>query len=53
MVLSASIVLTLGAVHLIYTFWGPSLTPREPALQISMNQISPFVDERNVKVKER
>jgi hypothetical protein len=43
MVLSASIVLTLGVVHLIYTFWGPSLTPRDPALQISMNQISPFV----------
>jgi hypothetical protein len=43
MVLSASIVLTLGVVHLIYTFWGPSLTPRDPALQISMSQISPVI----------
>jgi hypothetical protein len=40
MVLSASIILTLGIVHLVYTFWGPKLTPRDPALQISMSQIS-------------
>jgi hypothetical protein len=43
MVLSASIILTLGAVHLVYTFWGPQLTPREPALQVSMSQISPVI----------
>jgi len=43
MVLSASIILTLGAVHLIYTFWGPNLTPREPTLQISMSQVSPVI----------
>jgi hypothetical protein len=43
MVLSASIIFTLGAVHLVYTFWGPKLTPREPALQISMSQISPVI----------
>jgi hypothetical protein len=43
MVLSASIVLTLGVLHLVYTFWGPSLTPRDPALQISMSQISPVM----------
>jgi len=43
MVLSASIVLTLGVLHLVYTFWGPSLTPREPALQISMSQSSPIL----------
>ena len=43
MVLSASIVLTLGIVHLFYTFWGPELTPRDPALQISMSQISPVI----------
>jgi hypothetical protein len=45
MVLSASIVLTLGVVHLVYTFWGPSFTPRDPALQISMRQISPVLTE--------
>jgi hypothetical protein len=43
MVLSASIVFTLGVVHFVYTFWGPGLTPRDPALQISMSQISPVI----------
>jgi hypothetical protein len=43
MVLSASIILTLGVVHLVYTFWGPKLTPRDPALQVSMSQISPVI----------
>src|SRR5260221_11032251 len=43
MVLSASIIFTLGVVHLVYTFWGPKLTPRDPALQISMSQIAPLI----------
>ena len=43
MVLSASIIFTLGAIHLAYTFWGPKLMPRDPALQISMRQISPVI----------
>ena len=43
MVLSASIVLTLGVVHLVYTFWGPKLSPRDPALEVSMSQISPVI----------
>ncbi len=47
MVFSASIVLTLGVLHLVSTFWGPSwgpsLTPRDPALQISMSQSSPIM----------
>lgn len=43
MVLSASIVFTLGVVHFVYTFWGPNLTPRDPALQVSMSQISPVI----------
>jgi hypothetical protein len=43
MVLSASIIFTLGAVHLVYTFWGPNLTPRDPTLQISMSQSSPVI----------
>ena len=43
MVLSESIVFTLGIVHFVYTFWGPALTPRDPALQVSMNQISPAI----------
>jgi hypothetical protein len=43
MVLSASIMFTLGAAHLVYTFWGPNLRPRDSALQISMSQISPVI----------
>src|SRR5271166_6521904 len=43
MVLSASIIFTLGVVHLVYTFWGTKLTPRDPALEISMSQTSPVI----------
>jgi hypothetical protein len=43
MVLSASIILTLGTMHLAYTFWGTSLAPRDPALQVSMSSISPVL----------
>ncbi len=43
MVLCASIVFTLGVVHFDYTLWGPKLRPRDPALQISMSQISPVI----------
>ena len=43
MVLSASIVFTLGVVHIVYTFWGTRLMPRDSALQISMSQISPVI----------
>src|SRR5262252_9799382 len=45
MVLSASIIFTLGVVHLVYTFWGSMLMPRDPALQISMSQISPVITQ--------
>jgi hypothetical protein len=43
MVVSAGITFTLGVIHLVYTFWGPMLTPRDPALQISMSQIAPVI----------
>jgi hypothetical protein len=43
MVLSASIVFTLGAVHLVYTFRGPELMPRDPALKVGMSQVSPVL----------
>ena len=43
MVVSASIVLTLGVVHFIYTFWGANLTPADPALQIGMSRTSPVI----------
>lgn len=43
MVFSACIVFSLGVAHLGYTFWGLKLTPRDPALQFSMRQISPVI----------
>ena len=43
MVLSASIVFALGVIHFVYTFCGTKLTPRDPALQLSMSQISPVI----------
>ncbi|MFZ0520403.1 MAG: hypothetical protein WAL95_05240 [Candidatus Acidiferrales bacterium] len=43
MVISASIIFVLGVMHFVYTFWGPNLTPRDPALQVSMSQIAPVI----------
>jgi len=43
MAASAGIVLVLGVIHLVYTFWGPQLTPRDPALQAAMSQVSPVL----------
>jgi hypothetical protein len=43
MVLGAGIVFALGVVHLIYTFWGPQLTPRDRALEVSMSQVAPVI----------
>jgi hypothetical protein len=40
MALSASILFTLGLLHLVYTFWGPKLTPRDPALRIRMSEVA-------------
>lgn len=46
MILSAGILFSLGALHLVYTFWGPKLTPRDPALRISMSQSSPVISRQ-------
>ena len=43
MVASATILLVLGTLHLIYTFFGQKLTPRDPALQILMREVSPVI----------
>jgi len=43
MVISASIIFTLGVIHFVYTFWGPKLMPRDRTLQISMSQVSPVI----------
>ena len=43
MVASASVLFLLGTLHLIYTFVGPKLTPRDPALQVRMSEVSPVI----------
>jgi len=45
MIFSASVILILGALHLVYTFWGPKLRPRDSALQVSMSNISPVISK--------
>ncbi len=43
MVVSAAVLFALGTTHLIITFVGPKLTPRDPALQVRMNEVSPVI----------
>jgi len=40
---SAAIVFGLGALHLVLTFHGPKLTPRDAALQEAMRTVSPVL----------
>jgi len=42
-VASAAIVLLLGLAHLLYTFRGPNLHPRDPELTAEMMKISPVI----------
>ena len=48
MVLSASIIFILGVTHLVYTFWGTGLTPRSPALRLSMTSTSPVLTNETI-----
>jgi hypothetical protein len=43
MAASAAIVLLLGSLHLLYTFHGPKLLPRDAALQARMKEVSPVI----------
>jgi hypothetical protein len=51
MVLSAGIILALGVLHLIYTFSGTKLTPRDPALQVWMAEVSPVITRQTTMWK--
>jgi len=51
MTLSAAIVFALGSIHLVYTFWGPKLTPRDPALQARMREVSPVISRETTMWK--
>jgi hypothetical protein len=40
---SAAIALLLGSLHLLYTFRGPKLLPRDAALQQRMSEVTPVI----------
>lgn len=40
---SAAIIGLLGAIHLLYTFHGPKLRPRDEALRLRMQEVSPVL----------
>ena len=44
--ISAAILLFLGVVHLLYTFRGRKLHPRDPALEAAMKQDHPVLTRR-------
>ena len=41
--LSAAIILALGLIHLLYTYQGPRLFPRDRALQVAMREVTPVI----------
>jgi hypothetical protein len=43
MVVAAGIFFVLGTLHLVYTFRGPKLTPRDPALRAAMEATHPVI----------
>jgi hypothetical protein len=40
---SAAIPLALGLAHFLFTFRGPKLAPRDPALEARMREVSPVI----------
>lgn len=40
---SALVLLVLGSIHLLYTFHGPKLTPRDASLRARMQDVSPVL----------
>ena len=43
MTASAAVILAFGIIHLLYTFHGPKLTPRDTALRQRMQEVSPVI----------
>lgn len=46
LVVSAAVLFSLGAIHLVITFVGPKLKPRDPALLARMREVSPGITGR-------
>lgn len=40
---SAAIILLLGLIHLLHTFYGPKLLPRDRDLKARMEEVSPVI----------
>jgi hypothetical protein len=49
--LSALVIMMLGIAHLIYTFNGPKLLPRDLALQTEMKLVSPVISDETTMWK--
>lgn len=43
MVISVAIIFMLGMIHVIYTFWGAKLTPRDENLKSNMENMAPII----------
>jgi hypothetical protein len=48
---SAAIFLLLGIAHLLFTFHGPKLWPRDPELRTRMQEVSPVITRRTTMWK--
>src|SRR5688572_11043103 len=48
---SAAIILLLGLLHLLYTFYGPKLLPRDPELLARMRNVSPIITRQTTMWK--
>jgi hypothetical protein len=48
---SALIILALGTMHLVFTFSGSKLTPRDPALAARMREVSPVITSQTTMWK--
>ena len=50
-VVSATIIFVLGLLHLLYTFRGRRLHPRDPALESQMKTVSPVISRETTMWK--
>ena len=48
---SAAIILLLGLIHLLYTFYGPKLLPRDGELRTRMEEVSPVITRQTTMWK--
>ena len=48
---SAAVIFALGLIHLIYTFHGPRLHPRDPELELRMKSVSPVITRQTTMWK--